>query len=203
MAFRSPTVTDSSPSSLVELLDRIRKTTKEGQRVSMEEILEEVGPRSFGALLLVAGLITLMPLVGDIPGVPTVMALFVVLVAGQLLLHRRHLWLPEWLLDRSVGRDKLDTALDWMDRPAQFIDRWLQPRLQSFTHRAATYPIAIACLFVAAVMPVMEVIPFSANLAGGALTAFGLSLITHDGLVALFAFGFTLLAFGVIVFNLT
>jgi len=89
-----------------------------------------------------------------------------------------------------------------MDRPAHFIDRWLQPRLQSFTHRAATYPIAIACLFVAALMPVMEVIPFSVSLAGAALTAFGLSLIAHDGLLALCAFGITFLAFGVIVFNL-
>lgn len=195
-------MTDSSPSSLAQLLDRIRATTTEGRRVSMGEILDEVGPRSFGALLLVAGLITLMPLVGDIPGVPTIMALFVALIAGQLLLGRRHLWLPDWLLNRSVERDKLDTALDWMDRPAHVIDRWLQPRLRAFTHRAATYPIAIACLFVAAVMPVLEVIPFSANLAGAALTAFGLSLIAHDGLLALFAFGFTLLAFGVLVFNL-
>jgi hypothetical protein len=55
---------------------------------------------------------------------------------------------------------------------------------------------------VAALMPVMEVIPFSVNLAGAALTAFGLSLIAHDGLLALCAFGITFLAFGVIVFNL-
>jgi len=195
-------MTDSSPSSLAQLLDRLRETTQEGGRVSMADILDTVGPRSFGALLLVAGLITLMPLVGDIPGVPTVMAVFVVLVAGQLLLRRRHLWLPEWLLDRSVEHEKLDTALDWLDRPAQFIDRWLQPRLQWFTHRAAAYPIAIACLFVAALMPIMEFIPFSANLAGAALTAFGLALITKDGLLALFAFGCTLTAFGLIVYNL-
>jgi hypothetical protein len=36
-------------------------------------------------------------------------------------------------------------------------------------------------------MPVMEVIPFSASGAGAALTAFGLALIAHDGLTALFA----------------
>lgn len=167
----------------------------------MADLLDEVGPRSFGVLLLVAGLITLMPLVGDIPGVPTVMAVFVVLVAGQLLLRRRHLWLPEWLLKRSVESEKLDKALDWMERPAQFIDRWLRPRLRLLTRRVATYFIAIACLFVAALMPIMEVIPFSANLAGAGLTAFGLSLMTNDGLLALLAFGCTLTAFGLIVYN--
>lgn len=194
-------MTDAPPSSLVQLLERIRETTEEGRRVSMGKILDAVGRRSFGALLLVAGLITLMPLVGDIPGVPTVMAVFVVLIAGQLLLRRHHLWLPEWLLKRSVESEKLDKALDWMDRPARFIDRWLRPRLRLLTHRVATYFIAIACLFVAALMPIMEFIPFSANLAGGALTAFGLSLVTRDGLLALLAFAFTLGAFGISLYN--
>lgn len=193
---------DQELTTLEQLLDRIGETTREGDRVTLGEILEEVGSRSFGPLLLVAGLVTLMPLVGDIPGVPTIMALFVVLVAGQLLVRRRHLWLPDWLLNRSVEREKLESALEWMERPTKFIDRWLQPRLTSITRGPATYAIAIACLFIAAAMPVMEVIPFSANLAGGALTAFGLSLITHDGLLALFAFGVTLLASGVIVYNL-
>jgi len=194
-------MTDASPAHLAQLLDRLRETTQQNSCVSMADLLDEVGPRSFGVLLLVAGLITLMPLVGDIPGVPTVMAVFVVLVAGQLLLRRRHLWLPEWLLKRSVESEKLDKALDWMERPAQFIDRWLRPRLRLLTRRVATYFIAIACLFVAALMPIMEVIPFSANLAGAALTAFGLSLMTNDGLLALLAFGCTLTALGVIVYN--
>ena len=46
-------------------------------------------------------------------------------------------------------------------------------------------------------MPVMEVVPFSANLAGIALTAFGLAVIAHDGLLALVAFAAT--AAGVVV----
>ncbi len=45
--------------------------------------MQAVGSRSFGPLLLVAGLVTLSP-AGDVPGVPTIMAAFVFLVAGQL-----------------------------------------------------------------------------------------------------------------------
>jgi hypothetical protein len=37
----------------------------------------------------------------------------------------------------------------------------------------------------------MEFVPFSANIAGAALTAFGLALIAHDGLLALLAFVLT------------
>lgn len=194
-------MTDPEPTSLEHLLDRIRKTTQDSDRVSLGEIMDEVGHRSFGALLLVAGLVTVMPLVGDIPGVPTIMGLLVLLIAGQLLIHRDHFWLPDWLLERSVEPDTLRTSLDWLDRPAQFVDRWLQPRLTMFTHRTAMHPIAVACILIAAVMPLLEFIPFSANLAGAALTAFGLSLIAHDGLLALFAFGFTLLTFGVVTYS--
>ena len=50
---------------------------------------------------------------------------------------------------------------------------------------------------MALAMPVMEAIPFSANLAGIALTAFGLAVIAHDGLLALIAFAAT--AAGVVV----
>lgn len=194
--------TDQELTNLEQLLDRVGEAAQGDGRVSLGEMLDLVGRRSFGPILLMAGLITVMPIVGDIPGVPTIMGALVLLISGQLLFRREHLWFPQWLLERSVSRDKLRTALGWMRRPAQFVDRFLRPRLTVFTHHTAAYVIAIACTGIAVVMPVMEVIPFSANLAGAALTAFGLSLIAHDGLLALLAFGFTIGTFGLVVYNL-
>jgi hypothetical protein len=43
-------------------------------------------------------------------------------------------------------------------------------------------------------MPLMDFVPFTANIAGAALTAFGLSIIARDGLMAIGAFAFTALA---------
>lgn len=192
---------DQGPTNLEELLDRIKETTENANQVSIGEVLDVVGYRSFGPLLLVAGLITVMPIVGDIPGVPTVMAVFVTLIAGQMLFHREHPWLPDWLLRRSVAADKLLKAVGWIYRPAQFVDRGLRPRLKAFTHRTAAHAIAVACILISAVMPLLEVIPFSANLAGSALTAFGLSLIAEDGLFSLLAFVFTTLTFGVAAYS--
>ena len=51
----------------------------------------------------------------------------------------------------------------------------------------------------AAVIPVMELIPFSANLAGFALAIFGLSVITQDGVLALCALLFTAITLGMAV----
>jgi len=164
--------------------------------VTLDEILEAVGRRSFGPLLLLAGLVVLAPLVGDIPTVPTIMALLVLLVAGQLLLRREEFWLPGWLLRRSVERGKIRKAVGWLRRPVRWVDRILRPRLKALTGDAGAVAVAVACIIIALAMPPMEFIPFSANIAGVALAAFGLALVTRDGVVALVAFAFTLGALG-------
>jgi len=184
---REPTESPSEPSSLEELLDRLDEAAEDRLRVTLGMILATVGDRSFGPLLLLAGLVTLAPVVGDIPGMPTTMGLLVLLTAVQLLAGREHLWLPGWLLDRSVARAKLDKATDWLRRPARFIDRLMRPRLTVLVRGPGKYLIVLVCVVVAAAMPPMELVPFSANGAGAALTAFGLALIARDGLVALLA----------------
>ncbi|MEX1214484.1 exopolysaccharide biosynthesis protein [Saccharospirillum sp.] len=175
--------------NLEQLLDQIAEAEQQDDRqVSLEDVLSKVGRRSFGPVLLIVGLITMAPLVGDIPGVPTMMAVIVMLTAVQLLLGREYFWLPKWLLNRSIASDKLHKALGWSRKPAQFIDRLLRQRLVVLAQGKANYAIAVVCLIIAAAMPLMEVVPFSANGAGIGLTAFGLALIARDGLLSLIAF---------------
>ncbi|MFW5972654.1 MAG: exopolysaccharide biosynthesis protein, partial [Bacteroidota bacterium] len=88
------------------LIDKMADAGSGEDEVSLGEIVEALGPRSFGPLLLLAGLITLAPLIGDIPGMPTLMGILVLLVAVQLLLNRKHFWLPRWLLRRAFSREK-------------------------------------------------------------------------------------------------
>jgi hypothetical protein len=181
--------------TLQQLLDRLDKAAT-GDRVDVECMMQAVGRSSFGALLLLGGLVTLSPL-DIIPGIPTLIALAVLIVCVQLLAGRRHFWLPAWVLRRSIARQKFRSALTWLQKPARFGDRLVRPRLTFLTTDAAVKVIALGCIVVALAMPVMEVVPFSANLAGVALTAFGLAVIAHDGLLALVAFVAT--AAGVVV----
>jgi hypothetical protein len=80
---------------------------------------------------------------------------------------------------------KLDKPLRWLRKPAKVVDRVLRRRFSALADGAASRIIAFACLLIAAIMPAMEVVPFSANLAGIILIAFGLALIAGDGLLAL------------------
>lgn len=172
-------------SSLEDLIERLRSISHETDPVELHVILQQIEQRSFGAILIIAGIIVLAPLVGDIPGVPTLTAILVVLTAGQILLGRSYFWLPQFLLRRSIPRRHLQGALNFMLRPARFTDRFLFHRLAVFTGNAFTLVAAFAALAVGLVMPLLELIPFSANLAGLAFVTFGTALVVRDGLFAL------------------
>lgn len=192
----------NDPTTMKQLLDRIRASGEGVEQVSVAEILEAVGERSFGPVVLLAGLITLAPLIGDIPGVPTLLGLVVVLTLGQLLFQRHSIWLPSWISGRQVPRGKLVRGVDWLQKPARFLDRVTKPRLTFLVNGPGLYAMALICMAVALAMPAMEVVPFSANGGGAALMAFGLAIVARDGLVALLATTVTGLTFWLILDNL-
>lgn len=171
--------------SLEALVERLRAIDHDQDPVPLRLLLQQLERRSFGALLFLAGLVVLAPLLGDIPGVPTAAAVLVAITSTQMLIGRRWFWLPEFLLRRSIARHRLERTLDFAYGPARFTDRFLRQRLERFTSDLASRIVAGAALGIALVMPALELIPFSANLAGAALAAFGISLIARDGLFAL------------------
>lgn len=189
-------------SSLTELLDQIDAAADLGDDTSIANILDAIGRRSFAPLLLFAGLVILAPLIGDLPGVPSMMGLIVFFTAGQMILQRPHIWLPKWLRNRAVSNGKVKKAVKWMRKPARFADRWSKRRYEWIVDRAGAYVIAVLCLAIALVTPILEVIPFSANLAGIAITAFGLAMIRTDGLIAVIAILFSASAIGLVGYQL-
>jgi hypothetical protein len=182
---------DGGVTSVGELLDRIEAATRSHEQISIGDVLDAAGHRSFGPILLLAGLVMVAPVIGDIPGVPVLMGFLVVLASGQFLLHHDHLWLPGWLLRRSASREKIRKGLGWMRPVGRFLDRWSRRRLERVTHGAGFVVIGTACIVIAAATPLMEVVPFSANVAGLAITAYGLALIASDGAIALAALAFS------------
>jgi len=173
--------------NLEQLIQKIRHMIHEKDHVSLDDILNASGRKSFGFFLFVAGLITLAPLIGDIPGVPTLMGAFVIIISVQLLTGSDKVWLPAFMRNRRVKQEKILRALKKLEPVMKFIDRILKPRLTVLTKGVMQFIIAGICVATAAVMPVMEFIPFSANIAGIILTVFGLALLANDGLLVALA----------------
>lgn len=178
-----------TPNNLGALLNRLERAGRRDQPVCMGDMLKVTGQRSFGALLLVPGLLVLSPLSG-IPGFPTVCAVMVSLIALQLLFGRKHFWLPQWLLHRSAPRSKYQRAICFLKKPARFIDRLLRRRLTFLTKGIAIRVNAVLCLLIAATMPPLELIPFGNSTAGAALTVLGVGLMARDGAMVLVAIAF-------------
>ena len=188
-------------SNLTELINTMERMEREKAKISVDDVVHAVGRRSFGPLLLVAGLITLAPIIGDIPGMPTLMAALVLLTSVQLLLGRETFWLPKWLLSRSLSRTKFDKAIHYMKKPARWVDSLLGVRLAWMTGYIGIRVTAVMCLFIALAMPPMEFIPFSANGAGLALTLFGLGLVARDGIMLSLGFLLTGATLTVVLIN--
>ncbi|MBY6212189.1 exopolysaccharide biosynthesis protein [Microbulbifer agarilyticus] len=176
--------------NLSQLLQKLETLTTSDERITLERVLNALGERSFAPVLLLIGLILLSPLSG-IPGLPTLMGIFLLLVSTQMVMLRHHLWLPKWLLARSIPKKPLIRSLHWFAKPAAHLDHWLRPRLGVMVYQAGSVATAGICIPIALLLPVMEVIPFSASLAGLALITFGLALVARDGALELIAFVLT------------
>lgn len=159
----------------------------DGERVSVREVLAATGPRAHGPVLLTVGLIAVSP-IGGMPGVPAIAATIVFLISVQMIFSPRALWLPDFLLRRSVESSKLKKAVSVLRRPARFIDKLIRPRLTILTHRPGTIAIGVLCMLLAISVPMIELIPFAGLLPAAAFVTFGLALSAHDGLLAVTGF---------------
>lgn len=178
------------PENLEQLLDTMAKAAEGQEDVSLEQIINAVGKRSFGPLLLMVGVLMTSPISG-IPGLPTSMATLVVLIAVQLLLGRDSFWLPQWILRRSLATSKLEKGVNWLKRPARIVDHALKPRLTFLIHRSGQYVIALICIVIALSVPALEIVPFLATTTGLVLAIFGLALVAYDGALAVIALTLT------------
>lgn len=172
--------------TLSDLLAAVRERNSGAGRLSVAELQDLAGPRAFGPLLLLPGMIAVTPLSG-IPTLPTMLGILVMLISGQIVLGRRELWLPRRLSRAGIDRAHVRKALDYAERPAGFIDRVVRRRLVFATEGLGLRLGAAVCFLTAATMPPLEILPFLATSAGSVITVFGLAITVHDGVLMLAA----------------
>ncbi|EMI22983.1 exopolysaccharide synthesis protein [Rhodopirellula maiorica SM1] len=185
-----------------KILDELDDAADHHDPLTLGNVMDVLGQQSFAPILLLIGLVMLVPGPADIPGVPVILGLLVIIVAGQIVLHREHLWIPDWIERRKVTAERARKMVSWIRTPAHWMDRVTKPRYQWLINHAGASLVAIACILVAMTTPMLEFIPFSANLAGAAIAAFALALMARDGLVAAVAIVLSFATAGLIVYQL-
>ncbi|MGR3454857.1 exopolysaccharide biosynthesis protein [Pseudooceanicola sp.] len=174
---------------LTDILDALDHAARTGE-VSVGDVLTEIGIRSFAPLILVPAIILVSPLSG-IPGLPTVGALFMLLVAVQKLMGRPHVWMPEVLKRRTVGAERLRRATGWLRRPSAWIDARTHSRLTLFVTRGANVVTLLVIAATCLLIPFLEILPMVTSLFATGISFFALGLLARDGLFTLFGYAWT------------
>mmetsp|Transcript_24080 Transcript_24080/g.44529 ORF Transcript_24080/g.44529 Transcript_24080/m.44529 type:complete len:198 (-) Transcript_24080:7539-8132(-) len=172
--------------TLTALLD-VLEGAATGDRVSVQDILDKVGDRSIMPIVLVIALILVSPLSG-IPGLPTLSAIMILLVMGQALARRRHLWLPPLLRNRRVRSERLIRSIARLRSPALWVDRHSHPRLRVLTAGPLRLLTLVACTLVPMIWPFLELLPFVTSIGAGAVALMSFGLLTRDGLYVLWGY---------------
>lgn len=167
-----------------------------GDDMPLSALLVALGERSFGLVLFLLALPNAIGL-ATIPGLSTVVAVPMAVLALQVMAGAQRPWLPRWLAERRLRRTDvalmLDKALPWLER----IERIVRPRLPFLTGVTAERLLGLVIFLFAVVLALP--IPGGNLLPGVAVALLALGLIEQDGLCVLAGLGVSVVAVGVLV----
>lgn len=177
-----------SKTPLADIIDDIVADAKDGA-LTLGDVLDDLGDRSYGPLFFILGLIILLP-IGAIPGVPIVLGAVLIILAVQFVLGLKHPWMPDRFRRLSISEDKARNAQRRVRPFLRFVDRFVDARVLWIVSRPMRIFAAAAIILLSIAMIPLEIIPFGVAVPGAAITAFGLAIVARDGLVMLIALGF-------------
>ena len=164
------------------------ETRTTGDEVTIADLLDAVGRRSYGPVLLLLGFIAISPLT-LVPGANWLVALVTLIFAMQIVLGLKYPWLPRRALKVSFPRKYLLTGINSAEKHVYVVDQILKPRLIFLTQIPFINIAALVCVAAALITFPLGLVPFGPLLPGLTILFFGLALTARDGVVVLLAMG--------------
>ena len=169
--------------NLRSLLRSIVENT-EGESITVEDLLNAVGRRSYGPLLMLLGFVAISPLT-IVPGANWLVALVVLVFALQLLMGMNFPWAPKRALKFSFPRSALERGANTAEKYVHIIDQFVKPRLTFLTEFPFIILIALVCILAALITFPLGLFPFGPMLPSLTILILGLGLTGRDGLMIL------------------
>jgi hypothetical protein len=160
----------------------------DGDTIALGELRDIFGVRAFGPLFAVLGLLTVIPPLGAIPGLPAVVAIMLLLVCLQFAVTRGRIWLPERVARVSIKKEKVRSALERTRPILRRLDGLIGPRLDALMIRPVQYAAVGVVFLLAVAMIPLELVPFAVAVPGAAITVIGLAFLARDGVLLLMGF---------------
>ncbi|MBK1635531.1 exopolysaccharide biosynthesis protein [Rhodovulum adriaticum] len=178
MAHRQDDNSKRRPSLSMPILRQSRAHDAAGT-LTLGNLVEGLGDRSFGWAIVVFSLVTLLPLP---PGSSLITALPVLLTTSQMVLGLPHVRLPNRLSRTTINHDKLRRTVLRLRPVTRRLERHLTPRFEGLFAPRHERLLGLA-LFVIAFTLFLP-IPFSGWFPAVSLFIFGVGLIERDGIIA-------------------
>jgi hypothetical protein len=175
----------ADPDGLTAVLDGLseninRDSELDGIRLGV--LLNAVGRRSYGPILLLLGLVAISPLTA-LPFTTSIVAAITLLIAGQMALGLDRPWLPRAVLNLRVPRRMFFNVLDHARSRADRIDGVVLHHRWTFMSVPLFVNLVALCVCAAALITFpLSLIPFAPMAPGIAIVLFGLGMTARDGL---------------------
>ena len=173
---------------LSDILDRIAHRADGAGALTLGDLISAVGRRSYGPLLLFIGVFAISPITA-IPGLTWVAAVLTLVIAGQMALGMRRIWLPRRVLATPLPRGLVSRSAAAGQRWAKGIDHVFRPRLLFMSQPPFVTIVALCCIAAALVTFPLGFIPFGPLAPSAAVVLFGLGMAARDGLWLLAGMG--------------
>lgn len=148
--------------------------------VTVEECIDALGDNTIPLALLLFTLLSSLPLF-SIPGFTTITGIPIILLGGQLLFAREHIWLPERIRHRKLTSPKLWHWLEKILPSLQKIEHYLKPRIPQLSEIPMRQLLGLVFMFVGTLLALP--IPLINFPAGFTMFVLALGLVERDGLV--------------------
>ena len=168
----------------------------QSDQISVVALLERVGTRSFG------GLIILLAIVGLLPGIGLIAGIGMIVIGTQLVLGFVTPRLPRFVQERSLDVDWVKSVCDRTAEQVENIERWAKPRwLVVSRMRGLCQLLGLSVIALGAV--VLLPLPMTQLPPGVALVMLSLGLLERDGVLILLGLviGLAALALGSFLFG--
>jgi len=173
-------VTSMKGRSLSFTLLRVLRSGDRQNEMSLAELLERLGDRSFGWAILLSSLINLLPLP---PGATLVTAIPLVFFCAQLGFGLSYVWLPSSMGKLTLSRPALRRTVLRLRPISRRLERLARPRLQAVFQpkQERLMGVFLFCVALALFVP----LPFSGWFPAISLFVAGIGFIERDGLVVI------------------
>ncbi len=165
-------------------------------KITIGDIVNLMGARGYGVLILVLNLPNLIPL--PLPGLSAIFGVPMALIGLQMFLGLKRPWVPKAILNKSFDRENLLHMFQKATPVLRRVERVLSPRLLFLSEGVMRNIIGAVLMVLAGVMALP--IPLGNLILAIPIALIALGLIEKDGIAIMAGF---ILGAAALAFNLT